>query len=128
MKEEIFGPVLVIREFFDEDEVIAKANETEFGLSGAVFSQDINRALRVSSKIQAGTVCVNCCTMLDATVAFGGYKSSGWGRELGKVSRHQYLESTRTNDMPEGRHRLIFADKNRVHQVSTTLAGSIHIS
>ncbi len=91
LNEEIFGPVLVIREFTEEEDVITKANETEFGLSGAVFSQDINRALRVSSRIESGTMCVNCCTMMEATVAFGGYKSSGWGRELGKVRRDLFL-------------------------------------
>lgn len=84
-KEEIFGPVVVISEFTDEAEVIARANDTPFGLSGAVFSQDINRALRVSSQIHSGTVCINCCVMTDVTTPFGGLKSSGWGRELGKV-------------------------------------------
>ena len=63
-----------------------RANDTEFGLSGAVFSQDVNRALRVASKLRSGTACINCCSMLDISVPFGGYKQSGWGRELGKVS------------------------------------------
>ncbi|KAF5024619.1 hypothetical protein F66182_3382 [Fusarium sp. NRRL 66182] len=92
-KEEIFGPVVVITDFTDEDDVIARANDTQFGLSGAVFSQDINRALRVSSKIHSGTVCVNCCTMIDYVAPFGGFKSSGWGRELGKYGIHAYTEA-----------------------------------
>lgn len=58
-KEEIFGPVVVISEFEDEDDVISRANDTPFGLSGAVSTQDINRALRVSSRIESGTVCIN---------------------------------------------------------------------
>lgn len=85
-REEIFGPVVVVSTFTDEDEVLERANDTEFGLSGAVFSQDVNRALRVASKLRSGTACINCCSMLDISVPFGGYKQSGWGRELGKVS------------------------------------------
>jgi aldehyde dehydrogenase (NAD+) len=85
-QEEIFGPVVVVSEFTDEEDVIERANATPFGLSGAVFSQDINRALGVSRKIHSGTVGINCCMMIDHTVAFGGMKQSGWGRELGKVS------------------------------------------
>ncbi|XP_014551552.1 hypothetical protein COCVIDRAFT_112596, partial [Bipolaris victoriae FI3] len=91
-KEEIFSPVVVISEFTEEEEVIARANATPFGLSGAVFSQDINRAMRVSAKIHSGTVCVNCCTMVDIFAPFGGFKSSGWGRELGKYGIQAYTE------------------------------------
>ncbi|KIX06699.1 uncharacterized protein Z518_04675 [Rhinocladiella mackenziei CBS 650.93] len=91
-KEEIFGPVVVVSEFEDERDVIQRANNTTFGLSGAVFSQDINRALRVASQIRSGTVCVNCCTMIDYTVPFGGMKQSGWGRELGKDGILAYTE------------------------------------
>ncbi|KAL4861473.1 hypothetical protein BDV12DRAFT_203983 [Aspergillus spectabilis] len=92
-KEEIFGPVVVVSSFKDEEEVLARANATDFGLSGAVFSQDVNRALRVAGQIRSGTVCVNCCTMVDITVPFGGYKQSGWGRELGKAGIESYTET-----------------------------------
>jgi acyl-CoA reductase-like NAD-dependent aldehyde dehydrogenase len=92
-REEIFGPVVVISEFTDEDDVVARANDTPFGLSGAVFTQDINRALRVSSRIESGTVCINCCTMVDIQVPLGGQKSSGWGRELGKYGIESYCET-----------------------------------
>ncbi|KAF9886961.1 hypothetical protein FE257_010702 [Aspergillus nanangensis] len=92
-KNEIFGPVVVVSTFTDEDEVMTRANATEFGLSGAVFSQDVNRALRVASKIQSGMACVNCCAMLDITVPFGGYKQSGWGREMGKAGIESYTET-----------------------------------
>jgi acyl-CoA reductase-like NAD-dependent aldehyde dehydrogenase len=85
VKEEIFGPVVAISDFTDEDEAVTRANATEFGLSGAVFTQDINRALRVAAKVQSGTMCINSCLMVDATVPFGGFKQSGWGRENGKV-------------------------------------------
>ncbi|KAK4934927.1 hypothetical protein LTR10_023918 [Elasticomyces elasticus] len=91
-KEEIFGPVVVVSEFTDEAEVIKRANATEFGLSGAVFSQDINRAIRVAGQIHSGAVCINCCTMFDHNVAFGGMKQSGWGRELGKHGIMGYTE------------------------------------
>ncbi|KAI0158242.1 aldehyde dehydrogenase domain-containing protein [Xylariaceae sp. FL1272] len=91
-KEEIFGPVVVISEFEDEDDVVARANDTPFGLAGAVFSQDINRALRVAANVKAGTMCINCCTKLDATVPFGGYKASGWGREMGKAGIDSYTQ------------------------------------
>ncbi|OAG42246.1 hypothetical protein AYO21_03414 [Fonsecaea monophora] len=84
-KEEIFGPVVVVSEFETEEDVIARANDSQFGLSGAVFTQDLNRAMRIVSQIDSGTVCVNCCTMVDQTVPFGGVKQSGWGREMGRV-------------------------------------------
>lgn len=77
--------MVVISSFKDEAEVLERANATEFGLSGVVFSQDVNRALRVAGQIRSGTVCINCCTMVDIQAPFGGYKQSGWGRELGKV-------------------------------------------
>ncbi|KAL4869735.1 hypothetical protein BDV12DRAFT_167121 [Aspergillus spectabilis] len=92
-KEEIFGPVVVISSFKDEEEVLVRANATEFGLSGAVFSQDVNRALRVAGQLRSGTACVNCCTMIDVTVPFGGFKQSGWGRELGKAGIQSYTET-----------------------------------
>ncbi|KAH0837650.1 Aldehyde dehydrogenase, mitochondrial [Fonsecaea pedrosoi] len=84
-KEEIFGPVVVVNEFEEEEDVLNRANDTEFGLAGAVFTQDVNRAMRIAAKVEAGTVCINCCTMVDVTVPFGGMKQSGWGRELGKT-------------------------------------------
>lgn len=83
--EEIFGPVVVISGFKEEDEVVDNANNTPYGLHSAVFTQDINRAMRVASKICSGTVCINCCSMIDPSVPFGGRRQSGWGREMGKV-------------------------------------------
>jgi acyl-CoA reductase-like NAD-dependent aldehyde dehydrogenase len=93
IREEIFGPVVVIIGFNDEEEVIAQANNTQFGLAGAVFTQDINRALRVASAISSGTVGINCCGVLDACVPFGGYKQSGLGRELGQDALAEYTQT-----------------------------------
>ncbi|KAL4861628.1 hypothetical protein BDV12DRAFT_203828 [Aspergillus spectabilis] len=92
LKDEIFGPVVVVSTFTDEKEVLERANDTEFGLAGAVFTQDVNRAIRISSKIASGTVGINCCTMVDIHVPFGGYKQSGWGRELGKYGIEEYTQ------------------------------------
>ena len=83
-KEEIFGPVVAVTKFKDEAEVIALANKTEYGLASAVFSRDISRAITVANKIHAGTVWVNCYNQLHTAIPFGGFKSSGIGRELGE--------------------------------------------
>lgn len=91
-KEEIFGPVLCAKSFKTEEEVLKLANDTTFGLAGAVFTQDINRAMRISSKIQAGTVCINCASMIGPQVPFGGVKMSGTGRELGEYALRHYTE------------------------------------
>ncbi|PSN69943.1 aldehyde dehydrogenase [Corynespora cassiicola Philippines] len=96
LTEEIFGPVVVVSEFEDEADVIARANDSKFGLSGAVYSQDINRALRVASKIQSGTMCVNCSLQGDPEVPFGGFKESGWGREYGKNGILSFTEPKTT--------------------------------
>lgn len=89
-KEEIFGPVAVINSFTEEGEVIERANDTRYGLSSAVFTQDINRAMRVAGQIDSGTVGINCCGMIDPQVPYGGFKQSGWGRELGKYGIRDY--------------------------------------
>ncbi|KAJ5297265.1 uncharacterized protein N7443_008158 [Penicillium atrosanguineum] len=89
-REEVFGPMVIIIGFTDEEEVVAQANNTQFGLAGAIFTQDINRAVRIASAISCGTVGINCCGVLDATVPFGGYKQSGLGRELGQDALAEY--------------------------------------
>ncbi|KAJ5971316.1 Aldehyde dehydrogenase N-terminal [Penicillium vulpinum] len=94
MKEEIFGPVVNINTFLDEDDVVAKANDTEFGLYAAVYTKDINRALRIAKKLESGTVGVNCTSPTAAhDMPFGGYKSSGLGREGWTVSLNNFLET-----------------------------------
>lgn len=80
-KQEIFGPVAVLNSFKTEEEIIAKANDTNFGLMAGVFTQDINRAMRISSEIDSGMVGINCVSLCFLTAPFGGSKESGVGRE-----------------------------------------------
>jgi acyl-CoA reductase-like NAD-dependent aldehyde dehydrogenase len=89
-QEEIFGPVAVVIKFKTEDEVIAMANDSDYGLAGAVWTQDLNRALRVSREIETGRMWVNQYNKLAAHTPFGGCKMSGIGRESHKVSFEQY--------------------------------------
>jgi len=92
-KEEIFGPVLSVIRFSDEAEAVAIANATEFGLAAAVWTRDIGRALRVVRAVRAGTVWVNAYNLYDPSLPFGGFKSSGFGRELGEAALSAYTES-----------------------------------
>jgi acyl-CoA reductase-like NAD-dependent aldehyde dehydrogenase len=85
-REEIFGPVLTVLAFDDEDEVVGRANDSEFGLAAGLWTSDIRRAHRVAHRLQAGTVWVNQYNMLDPAAPFGGYKASGYGRDLGEES------------------------------------------
>ncbi len=91
-REEIFGPVLVVIPFSDEDEVVAMANDSEYGLGGAVWTQDINRALRVAKAVRTGRMWVNTYHELPAHAPFGGYKNSGLGRETHKMMLDAYTE------------------------------------
>ncbi|XP_033097010.1 retinal dehydrogenase 2-like [Anneissia japonica] len=91
-REEIFGPVQQIIKFKDMDEVVDRANRTLYGLAAAVFTNDVNKAIMVSNRLQAGTVWVNQYHALDVASPFGGYKMSGTGRELGEESIHEYSE------------------------------------
>ena len=90
--DEIFGPVLSVLKFKDIDEVIARANATEYGLAAAVWTRDIAKAHRVADEVRAGTVWVNCYDVFDAAAPFGGFKRSGIGRELGAKGLDNYLE------------------------------------
>ncbi|HSM57338.1 MAG TPA: aldehyde dehydrogenase family protein [Candidatus Sulfomarinibacteraceae bacterium] len=83
-REEIFGPVLPVFAFDDEDEVIARANDTPFGLAGGVWTRDVGRAHRVAAAIKSGVVWINTYDMFDSAVPFGGYKGSGYGRDNGQ--------------------------------------------
>ncbi|HEY9679779.1 MAG TPA: aldehyde dehydrogenase family protein [Drouetiella sp.] len=89
-QEEVFGPVLAVIPFDTMDEVAEQANKITYGLSGAVWTQDVKKAHKLASQIKAGTVWVNCVNMLDPAIPFGGYKMSGYGRELGKHSIELY--------------------------------------
>ncbi len=91
-REEIFGPVVTITPFDSEDEVIAHANDTSYGLSASVFTEDLSRAHRVAARLEAGTVWVNCWLVRDLRVPFGGMKSSGVGREGGEEALRFFTE------------------------------------
>lgn len=91
-QEEIFGPVVVIQKFKTEDEVIALANDSEYGLGGGVFSQDINKALRVARGIETGRMWINTYNDIPADAPFGGYKLSGIGRETHKMILDHYTQ------------------------------------
>ncbi|MBI3368253.1 MAG: aldehyde dehydrogenase family protein, partial [Burkholderiales bacterium] len=92
-REEIFGPVLVATPYDDLDEVAQWANDTPFGLGASIWSNDLSRVHRLIPRLQAGTVWVNCHSMLDATMPFGGYKQSGIGRDMGRAALDAYLET-----------------------------------
>ena len=89
VREEIFGPVVVAAPFSDLDEVAAVANDTPYGLGAGIWTKDISKAHALAKKIKAGSVWINCYNVFDAALPFGGYKESGWGREMG----HEVLEA-----------------------------------
>jgi aldehyde dehydrogenase (NAD+) len=91
-QEEIFGPVLATLSFDDVDQVIDLANRNQYGLAAAVWTRDIKKAHCVSRQLKAGTVWINTYGLMDAALPFGGYKSSGFGRELGKHAIEHYTE------------------------------------
>jgi betaine-aldehyde dehydrogenase len=97
VQEEVFGPVLVVQKFHTEAEALALANGTEYGLAGAVWTTDVNRAMRVARKIKAGTVWINAYSKFYAETEFGGFKSSGNGRAMGVQALHEYTELKHIN-------------------------------
>jgi betaine-aldehyde dehydrogenase len=92
VREEIFGPVMCVLEFDDEDEVVTRANDTDFGLSAAVFTNDLTRAHRVIAQLQAGTCWINQYNVTPIELPFGGYKQSGIGRENGHAAIDHYSQ------------------------------------
>ena len=93
MREEIFGPVVVVKPFEDLGEIARLANESIYGLAASIWTRDVKKLFTLAPKIRAGTVWVNCHNVLDAAMPFGGYKQSGWGRELGREAVYSCLES-----------------------------------
>jgi len=91
-QEEIFGPVLSVLTFDDIDEVVERANNNPYGLAAAVWTRDVKKAHTVSRRLKAGTVWINTYGLMDAALPFGGYKSSGFGRELGAHAMEYYTE------------------------------------
>ncbi|KAG0711342.1 Cytosolic 10-formyltetrahydrofolate dehydrogenase [Chionoecetes opilio] len=94
-KEESFGPIMVISKFKngEVEEVIARANDTEYGLASGVMTKDISKALLVSEKLDAGTCFVNTYNKTDVAAPFGGFKQSGFGKDLGVAALHEYLKT-----------------------------------
>jgi phenylacetaldehyde dehydrogenase len=93
VREEIFGPVVVAEPFDDIEKVVQQANNTEYGLAASVWTKDISKAHHTAAMLRAGTVWVNCHNIFDASLPFGGYKQSGWGREMGREALELYTET-----------------------------------
>ena len=90
VREEIFGPVVVAAPFSDLDEIAAGANDSEYGRRAGIWTRDISKAHALAKKLRAGTVWINCYNVFDAALPFGGYKQSGWGREMGHEALRAY--------------------------------------
>ena len=90
---EIFGPVVAAMPFDDPEEILPRANNSEYGLAAAVWTRDIGKAHRTAEHLRAGTVWINCYNIFDAALPFGGYKQSGWGREMGHDALNLYTQT-----------------------------------
>ena len=93
VREEIFGPVAVAEPFTKPEELIARANGTDYGLAAGIWTRDISKAHRIAAELKAGTVWINCYNVFDAALPFGGYKQSGWGREMGHEALELYTDT-----------------------------------
>jgi len=93
MQEEIFGPVIAVTPFDDDDEVVAEANNSEYGLAAGVWTSEIARAHRLAKRLEAGTIWLNAQLAWDVSQPFGGYKQSGWGYEYGLEGLNAYLKT-----------------------------------
>jgi phenylacetaldehyde dehydrogenase len=101
-REEIFGPVVCVIPFDEPEEFVVRANDTEYGLAAGVFTRDLQKAHKTAALLRAGTVWVNTYNDNDPALPFGGYKQSGWGREMGHAVLENYLETP--GSTPARRH------------------------
>ncbi len=92
VREEIFGPVVTAIPFKDSSDIVARANDTVYGLAAGIWTRDIKKAHTVAKQLRAGTVWINCYNVFDPALPFGGYKESGWGREMGHEVLNNYTE------------------------------------
>ncbi len=104
VREEIFGPVVVAAPFQSLDDIAAAANDSDYGLGAGIWTKDISKAHALAKKLRAGTVWINCYNVFDASLPFGGYKQSGWGREMGHEALEAYTEvkAVTTQLYPQG--------------------------
>jgi phenylacetaldehyde dehydrogenase len=93
VREEIFGPVVTVIPFDSAEGVRQPANDSEFGLAAGIWTKDLSKAHRTARQLRAGTVWINCYNVFDAALPFGGYKQSGWGREMGHEAMALYTET-----------------------------------
>ncbi len=93
VREEIFGPVVAAMPFENEHDIARAANNSTYGLAAGIWTRDISKAHRLARAVKAGTVWINCYSIFDAALPFGGYKQSGWGREMGHAALDNYLQT-----------------------------------
>jgi phenylacetaldehyde dehydrogenase len=93
VQEEIFGPVVVATAFDNPEELLPRANDSVYGLAAGIWTKDISKAHKLAAALRAGTVWINCYNIFDAALPFGGYKQSGWGREMGKDVLEHYTQT-----------------------------------